>query len=496
MVAASRTTVLTLCGAGESYRQAPTVSALPDNVLLGIFDSCRNDHPDFYPVWDWHILVHVCRRWRQVVFASPHSLNLKILCTCRTPVRTHLGIWPAFPIVIDYHDCHTECITPDDEDNIVAALESEHLDRICFIELGVTGLQLRMFAAMMQEPLPALNQLLISLEDGDAPALPDGFLGGSAPCLQKINLDGVPYPALPTLLLSASGLVELMLYTIPRTGYISPEAMVASLAALPKLERFCIAFQWATPLPDRLRPPPTIRTVLPVLSLFDFKGVNTYLEDLVSRIDCPQLIKISVVYLDPPVHFPVTQLIDFIDRSVGQRSTIFRRAHVAVFNHHVALALHHHSYHPRSISTTTTPEAIEWQFTHMVQVLTRISATLSNVVHLELRKGPQFGSMVNSEWQGLLQQFSAVQTLKLCSELANRMARTLQDITNERVVGLFPSLELICLQDQPDSSIEKIVALRKLSGHPVTVVNTETEFDKIFESYMKQEIFPYQLRTL
>ena len=99
--------------------------------------------------------------------------------------------------------------------------------------------------------------------------------------------------------------------------------------------------------------------------------------------------------------------------------------------------------------------------------------------------GPQFGSMNDVEWRGLLQQFSGLQTQKLCSELASRMADTLEDVTDERVVGLFPSLKLICLQDQPESSIEKIVALRKLSGRPITVVNTRMEFDKRLEEYIE-----------
>jgi hypothetical protein len=146
--------------------------------------------------------------WRQVVFASPHSLNLKILCTNKTPVRKHLGIWPAFPIVINYDNYDN---TPDDEDDILAALSSEHLDRVCFIGLSVTGSQLGKIAAVMQEPFPALICLAISLQDENAPVLPGGFLGGSAPRLQKILFSGVPYPALPTLLLSASSLVELEL---------------------------------------------------------------------------------------------------------------------------------------------------------------------------------------------------------------------------------------------------------------------------------------------
>ena len=83
---------------------------LSDNVLLEIFDFCQKNHQsgrgfEAFPVpeavWDWHILVHVCPRWRQVVFASPLRLNLQILCTFRTPVRRSLDIWPTFPLHIE-----------------------------------------------------------------------------------------------------------------------------------------------------------------------------------------------------------------------------------------------------------------------------------------------------------------------------------------------------------------------------------------------------------
>ena len=96
---------------------------LPDDVLIEIFDLYREedeDEDDDLHVWGWNILVHVCRRWRQVVFGSTLRLDLKILCTNGTPVRKNLGIWPALPIVMRY--VPFEGITNDDEDNIVTAL--------------------------------------------------------------------------------------------------------------------------------------------------------------------------------------------------------------------------------------------------------------------------------------------------------------------------------------------------------------------------------------
>jgi hypothetical protein len=93
--------VLTLCGTGERNRDATTirVDMLPHDVLLEIFVFYR-DGDCYRLVWQWHILLHVCQRWRQVVFASPLHLDLRVFCTDGTPVRKNLGIWPPFPIML------------------------------------------------------------------------------------------------------------------------------------------------------------------------------------------------------------------------------------------------------------------------------------------------------------------------------------------------------------------------------------------------------------
>ncbi|KAH9172898.1 hypothetical protein EDB89DRAFT_2163701 [Lactarius sanguifluus] len=119
---------------GESY--AATISMVPDNVLLEIFDFYRKTHNPLRLVWKWHLLVHVCQKWRQIVFASPHRLNLQILCTYGNPLRKNLAVWPAFPIVIDYRHSGSG-ITPNDEDDVIAALEQPN--RVCDLRLAVTG---------------------------------------------------------------------------------------------------------------------------------------------------------------------------------------------------------------------------------------------------------------------------------------------------------------------------------------------------------------------
>lgn len=197
-----------------------------------------------FPIEEWHTLVHVCRRWRKIVFASPHRLNLRILCKSGSPVRKNLCIWPALPILTEYPYLERG-ITPSDEENIVAALK--HHDRVCFIVLEATSSQWEKMASVMQKPSLLLTYLIVSSEDGNVPVPPTEFLGGSAPCLETIEFCGIPFPALPTLLLSASTLVRLHLSKIPPTGYIPLEAMVVCLAALPRLEILTIEFRLSTP---------------------------------------------------------------------------------------------------------------------------------------------------------------------------------------------------------------------------------------------------------
>src|SRR5258708_29307443 len=83
-----------------------TFDVLPDVVLLEIFDchvdQAREEDHDPLKIQAWHTLVHVCRKWRSVVFGSPLRLNLRLLCTEQTPVREMLAVWPPLPIII----CH------------------------------------------------------------------------------------------------------------------------------------------------------------------------------------------------------------------------------------------------------------------------------------------------------------------------------------------------------------------------------------------------------
>ncbi len=373
---------------------------------------------------------------------------------------------------------------PNDEDNVIAALE--HPDRICHVELSITGSQLAKIATVMQESFPVLTHLSISLKDGNVPVIPGGFLGGSAPCLRKIELKGVPFPALPTLLLSVSDLVELKLHDIPPTGYISPEAMAASLAALPRLEILHIEFECAYSRPDRMLLPPVTRTVLPTLNHFFFFGVCGYLEDFAARIDAPQLDDIVIFYSDQVVHFGVPQLSEFINRSDNLKRTLSRDCQLTLYydcvDFHIGGGTSDEAEcwdRDRGISVCIICKEIDQQILHMAHVLSSISAILSNMVHFAINpESFESGILSESEdldeveWLQLLHPFSSVQTLSVSGRFAGHVSRALEDIAGVMVTEVLPALDLLCLEDQPVSSVDNFVAVRRDSGHPVTVVNT------------------------
>jgi hypothetical protein len=277
----------------------------------------------------WHTLVHVCRKWRNVVFGSPRRLDLRLRCTSSTPVKEMLDVWPLFPIVIRDPSYQISCV-----DNIVAALG--HNNRIC--ELGLSYIpssQFEKVLAAMQQPFPALTYLELQPAE-TAGVVPRSFLGGSAPRLQSLLLYRIPFPGLPKLLLSTTRLVHLYPWRIPDSGYISPEAMVTCLSVLTSLENLIMEFESPRCRPDRKtqHPPPPTRTILPILTESRFEGVGEYLEDLVAQIDAPLLDNLTITFFHQLI-FDTPELTQFISRTLyftahDEVHVVFSDLHVSV----------------------------------------------------------------------------------------------------------------------------------------------------------------------
>jgi hypothetical protein len=492
-------TSIDLCGLGPSYGRAATIDVLPDDILLEIFDTCRINESQ----WKWDRPAHVCRRWRQIIFASPCHLRIRLCCKPGTPVRKYLSCWPAFPIIISY--CH-ESLAPNDEDNVIAALE--HPNRVCVLNLLISTTQLVKLATVMQESFPALTVLrLLSDEDAPVHALPGGFLGGSAPCLQELCLRAISFPALPTLLLSARDLVTLKLYKIPPTGYISPEAIVTGLAALTRLSSLCIIFQFqfrfqsTNPHPDGIHLPPVTRAVLPALTTLELEGASDYLEDLVARIDCPQIKEISISYLPQRGDLRVAQLFEFTNHSESPQLSQLRWLDVCLDPcDNIGLTFSHSRY---DTSFSIQLLGIVWRVSHVVQVFSQFSAKLSDVRHLAIGYcllGPDIG---HNEWAQFFHPFTAVQTLRVdiatkhCKWVMRYRDPAIEDVTEQMVAEVLPALSLVYLDFTLETFFDKLFAVRQLSGHPVTVATTPCQFEKRLESYLtEQDKDPYWFHGL
>ena len=500
---------LTLCGTGESHRRGSTIDMLSGDDLLEIFDSYRKIpvHEPFFRVqlvWSWHLLVHVCRRWRQIIFESPHRLNLQILCTQKTPVKDNLFIWPTLPIVIKYSNTKRNP-RPEGVGNVIASFQQAN--RVCHVELNVTKSMFEKMVPFMLESFPELTHIDIYPEpatDGSMGVLPGEFLGGSGPRLQEISFDNHSFPSLSTFLLSTSNFISLALSGIPPTGYIAPEAVIACLAELPRLKQLIFGFHSVTSRPDQIHPPPITRTVLPALTSFTFYGASEYLEALVAQIDSPKLETIRVECLNSLVDTPAAQFPEFVDRTIGEKLLESSHAQIGYSSGTFSFIMYYPKLHPLWDWFTPNPDmmarvvafscyGIGWRVSHVAQVLSRFSSEiLSNVTHLELEaedeEGLELRCMANFEWLYLLEQFPTVKTLLVSSEVSGYVAYALEDITEDIVTDVLPPLELICLDAQAvPLSVENFVAVRRPAGRPVTVVGTTREFNEILKSSYLRE---------
>jgi len=479
------------------FRIPGTIGTLPDDPLLEVFsfyveEAYEAYNPDgFYGIEKleaWCTLVHVCRRWRNLVFASPRRLNLRLVCTRRKPVREVLGIWPTLPIVIDDQELgrHRQ---PRREhvDNIIAALE--HRNRVCQISLGNIPLSLcPIFSAMMQEPFPALTRLQLNSEDESPMLCPDSFLGGSAPMLRSLTLQHIPFPALPTLLLTTKDLVELRLWSIPHSGYLSPNAMVICLSSLTKLENFILRFKSPESRPNRSirRFSSLARATLPSLTQFRFYGVNEYIEDLVAQIDTPLLHHLSISLFGEPL-FDISQLNQFVGRVEDFK--VLRRA-ILDYDSYSNAAHFSLSEDPVNGMTLVLPISgteLEFQVPFLEALSSSSSSPLrlSSLERLDILIGyPETGRWEyyteNTPWVELLQPFTAVKDLYLDNRSVPHLSHTLQELTMERATEVLPALQRIFVQgyEQPgdtnaQETIRSFITARQLSGHPVTVHNWE-----------------------
>ncbi|KAH9066855.1 hypothetical protein EDB87DRAFT_1588593 [Lactarius vividus] len=281
------------------------IEKLSDQVLLSIFRYYLDASPRFWPR-----LVHICRKWRQIVFASQRALHLRLFCTHGTPVLKALDYWPSLPIVVQYggplaHDL--PALEDEEPENIMAALRQS--DRVCSISLTVTNSLLENIS-MISEPFLELEELVLLSREGVQLTLPSAFRWG--PRLRYLHLTRIAFPALFRLLYSSRNIVDLQLHEVFDPRQVSPEALVNTLSRMVQLRSLSLHF-----LPTAYHHAPLPRSeeriVLPVLIRLNFRGFAQYFEGLVARIDAPRLEDIKVTFFNKIIT-NLPKLSEFIDR--------------------------------------------------------------------------------------------------------------------------------------------------------------------------------------
>jgi hypothetical protein len=467
------------------------ISALCDDNLLEIFKfyvdeiyneaSLHQSSPwhQTHHVDAWHTLMHVCRKWRYVVFASPRWLHLELICTERNSVYQMPNVWLALPIVI-YVSGNPRCEWSNHSGvtNVISVLKRYSL--VCRINIwGVPNSVLDSTA--MKKRFPELTDLALHSNENDAPVITDSFLGGSAPRLRSLQFTGIsfPFPALGKLLLSATDLVILHLLDIPDSGYISPELVITSLSTLIRLQYLSIHFRSPRPYANReLRYlSASERLVLLSLTKFDFKGDSEYLEDFVGRIDAPALDRVAMAVFNQLVFDP-SLLHDFFTRTEVLQEP--NRAVISVSETHIKLTLsrYEEATDRRMLEVWISSTVAESQLSSLAQFCSTCLPPLLMLEYLDmdgdssLWEGPT--DMDSAPWLELLHSFVTVEDLALSKFLVQYVAPALRELTGAGFPEVLPALRHIFI-DWPDpvgpalEAIAQSVTVRQLSGYPVAL---------------------------
>ena len=367
-------------------------------------------------------------------------------------------------------------------ENIFAALE--HNDRVCSVNLtNIPSWHTEKVLAAMQKPFPALTYLQLHFLYEKTPVDPALFLGGSAPSLETLVLSYVPFPGLPSLLLSATYLVNLTLWRIPHSGYISPEAVVTCLSVLTRLKSLEIGFESPRRYPDRnsLGLPPQTRALLPVLTRLCFRGDSEYLEDLVARIDAPLLDFLDTMFFHQLI-FDAPQLTQFISRTPGLKAHEEARL---IFSTHwsVSVAVPRIFYGALKLGISCRQSNLLASSMAQVHGSSFPQALIPTVECLYILEDPYRAQLLelhwqddieNAQWLELLHPFTGVRDLYISQELVSHIAPALQELVGERVAEVLPALETLSLEETlpsgPDQeAIGEFLAARQLANHPISV---------------------------
>ena len=347
-------------------------------------------------------------------------------------------------------------------------------DRLCEIDLQVTSRMTGSIVKVIQKPCQTLESIRIRVQNLTGPSIVvhSAFLGGSAPHLRNIQLDGIsfPFPEMRRVLLSARNLVELHLLNIPNDVYFSPADLITSLSTLVHLKQLKVDFHSpASSPPPSMRRSPLQRTTLPSLTLFDFHGASGYLNEFVAQIDLPALCKISI-WLFNDIIFEIPQYCQFIPSLValGLPAWVFVTHSVE----HVYVSFREGEGREENCFLATSCRQLDWQLSFATQILRQFSPFLSSVRILVIQRDHELPSgeedVDSTQWLELFQLFTHVTEVHVWDkQLVPGIMKAL--VAEDMAPGILPELTLLDLVGYREfpSVVKDVGKFIRLSGDRV-----------------------------
>ena len=380
-----------------------------------------------------------------------------------------LDIWPALPIYIRIYGSSDTI-----NDNVLAALKQH--DRICKIHAqNVPDLELKDLVGAMQVTFPALTDLSIR-SFGDKVQCPESFLGGSAPNLRSLDLSYITVPALPNLLLTSPSLVNLSLYDIPHSGYVSFDAMVDFLSSLTRLETLEINFPSTQPPPAQSScPTPLTRIIFPVLRGLILGGTKECLDQSLALIAAPPLDYVYIGFIKPII-FDISQISQWIGRT--EMFKAFDQVYMFFSNAYlnVMLSSRKGATSGKMLRLSLTWIDSAWKLQELALDSHDRFREPFHLCNLK-RTLPSSWTKVmgNAPWLYLVRLFTATEYIYLSQGVAALVAPALQELNGTWVIEVLPVLRNIFVNHLDalgpvQDAIGQFVARRQLlSGHPIDV---------------------------
>ena len=473
---------------------------LEDDILLGIFNYYRLANGAWNVGLGWCKLSHVCRRWRHLIHTSAFHLNMHILCTNHSPIVDTLHHLPPLPLFIDYQ--HTlkrvqfhpigllNRVDPWDQDELGIYHALMLRDRVRNIELSVSPDILGKSLLLMDKSFPILENLVLSYT-GYYESLPHLKISPLflAPHLRNLDL-GIRLPKRLRLLSSTPSLVTLKLTNIQASGYFRPRLLVARLESLPQLEELTIGFSIPIPRPSAERlllGKQGTPVILSNLKSLTFRGVNVYLEHLISQIRAPVLRELDItlfnqltftlphlshfVNITEQISFPRTATIDFSDSSITLTHPVPKR-HLVPFSN-------------QCFTLCVTCTSSNWQMDCAAQICSALVSTLFGVESLSINGQSYHFFLTESDsetdeaddtigsrtWHELLRLFVNVKELHIDHNFSAELSRALEVDEIGLDPGLLPDLqEIVGHYRGPmpaDSMFGSFIHARQAAGRPV-----------------------------